>query len=40
MYSEMEISYLQHQLEEIISRHEETIIDDGVDGKELKEKRM
>jgi hypothetical protein len=36
MHSEIEASYLYHLLEEIITRHEETIINDGVDGKELK----
>jgi hypothetical protein len=40
IYSEIEASYLYHLLEEIITRNEETIIDDGLDGKELKEKRM
>jgi hypothetical protein len=39
IYSEIEASYLYHLLEEIITRHEETIIDDDLDGKELKEKR-
>jgi hypothetical protein len=38
MYSEIEASYLYHVLEEIITRHQETIIDDGLDGRELKEK--
>jgi hypothetical protein len=40
MYREIEASYLYHILEEIITRQEETIIDDGLDEKELKEKRM
>jgi hypothetical protein len=40
MLSEIETSYLDHVLEEIITRHEETIIDNDVDGKELNEKRM
>jgi hypothetical protein len=40
MCSEIEASYVYHLLEEIITRHKEAIIDDGVEGKELKEKRM
>jgi hypothetical protein len=40
MYSEIEASYVYHLLEEIITRHKETIIDGGLDGKELKEKRI
>jgi hypothetical protein len=39
IYREIEASYLYHLKEEIITRYEETIIDDGLDGKELKEKR-
>jgi hypothetical protein len=39
MYSKVETSYLYHLLEEIITRHEETNIDDGPSQKELKEKR-
>jgi hypothetical protein len=40
MWSEIEVSYLYHLLEEIITRHEETLIDDDCDRKELKEKRI
>jgi S-adenosylhomocysteine hydrolase len=39
MSSEIEARYLFHLLEEIITSHRETIIDDGIDAVELKEKR-
>jgi hypothetical protein len=34
----MEVSYLYHVLEEIITRHEEAIIDVGIDRKSKKRK--
>jgi hypothetical protein len=40
MWNEIKVSYLYDLLEEIITRHEETIIDDSRDRKELKEKRI
>jgi hypothetical protein len=39
MYSEIEASYLCHLLEEILTRYEETVIEDDADKKELKERR-
>jgi hypothetical protein len=35
MYSEIETSYLYHILEEIITKHEETILDDGFRWKRI-----
>jgi hypothetical protein len=38
MFWEIEPSYAYHLFEEIITRHEETIIKDGTEKDELKEK--
>jgi hypothetical protein len=40
MIRETEASYVCILLEEIVTRYEETIIDEGTDKKELKEKRL
>jgi hypothetical protein len=40
MIREIEAIYVCHLLEKIVTRYEETIIDEGMDKKELKEKRL